>query len=157
MQKYRLGILGTTGAVGQEMLKVLQEKDFPLSELRLLASKRSAGKEVQTEKYGKVAIQEATDDSFEGLDFVLGAAENDISVRFTPAIKASGATYIDNSSAYRLAKLLHYELRRKPSHCRANNVINPVFLNHIVCEIRIKPQKAQHHLNICLLYTSRCV
>lgn len=102
MQKYRLGILGATGAVGQEMLKVLQEKDSPLSELRLLASKRSAGKEVQTEKYGKVAIQEATDDSFEGLDFVLGAAENDISVRFTPAIKASGATYIDNSSAYRL-------------------------------------------------------
>lgn len=47
MKEYRLGILGATGAVGQEMLKVLQEKDFPLSELRLLASKRSAGKEVQ--------------------------------------------------------------------------------------------------------------
>lgn len=102
MKEYRLGILGATGAVGQEMLKVLQEKDFPLSELRLLASKRSAGKEVQTEKYGTVVIQEATDDAFAGLDFVLGAAENDISIRFTDAIKASGATYIDNSSAYRL-------------------------------------------------------
>lgn len=102
MKEYRLGILGASGAVGQEMLKVLQEKDFPLSELRLLASKRSAGKEVVTEKYGTVVIQEATEDAFEGLDFVLGAAENDISIKFTPAIKAAGATYIDNSSAYRL-------------------------------------------------------
>ena len=84
------------------MLKVLQERDFPVNELRLLASSRSAGKVVQTEKYGDVTIQEATDSAFEGMDIVLGAAENDISKKFVEAIKASGATYIDNSSAFRL-------------------------------------------------------
>ena len=88
MKEYRLGILGATGAVGQEMLKVLQEKDFPLSELRLLASKRSAGKEVQTEKYGTVMIQEATDDAFAGLDFRARCCRRTIfQLRFTDAIK----------------------------------------------------------------------
>jgi aspartate-semialdehyde dehydrogenase len=102
MKKYNVAILGATGAVGMEMLKVLQERDFPVNELRLLASSRSAGKLVQTEKYGDVTIQEATDSAFEGMDIVLGAAENDISKKFVEAIKASGATYIDNSSAFRL-------------------------------------------------------
>ena len=102
MKKYNVAILGATGAVGMEMLKVLQERDFPIDELRLLASSRSAGKVVQTEKYGDVTIQEATDSAFQGMDIVLGAAENDISKKFVEAIKASGATYIDNSSAFRL-------------------------------------------------------
>lgn len=102
MKKYNVAILGATGAVGMEMLKVLQERDFPIQELRLLASSRSAGKVVETEKYGSVTIQEAKDSAFEGMDIVLGAAENDISKRFVDAIKASGAAYIDNSSAFRM-------------------------------------------------------
>ena len=102
MKKYNVGILGATGAVGQEMLKVLGERDFPVGELRLLASSRSAGKVVDTEKFGSVTIKEATHDSFGGLDIVLGAAENDISKMFVKDIKASGAVYIDNSSAFRL-------------------------------------------------------
>lgn len=102
MKEYKIGILGATGAVGQEMLKVLQEKAFPLSELRLLASKRSAGKVIKTEKYGDIVVKEANYEAFSGLDFVLGAAENEISIKFTDAIKSSGAVYIDNSSAYRL-------------------------------------------------------
>lgn len=102
MKKYNVAILGATGAVGMEMLKVLQERDFPIDELRLLASARSAGKVIETEKYGNITIQEATNSAFEGMDIVLGAAENDISKRFVEAIKASGATYIDNSSAFRL-------------------------------------------------------
>ena len=102
MKKYNVAILGATGAVGREMLKVLQERDFPIQELRLLASSRSAGKVIETEKYGSVTIQEAKDSAFEGMDIVLGAAENDISKRFVDAIKASGAAYIDNSSAFRM-------------------------------------------------------
>ncbi len=102
MKKYNVAILGATGAVGMEMLKVLQERDFPIEELRLLASSRSAGKVIQTEKYGSITIQEAADSAFAGMDIVLGAAENDISKKFVEAIKASGATYIDNSSAFRL-------------------------------------------------------
>lgn len=101
MKEYKVGILGATGAVGQEMIKVLAERNFPLSELRLLASARSAGKVVQF-KGQDITIQEAKEGAFDGLDIVLGAAENDISIAMTPFIKAAGAVYIDNSSAYRL-------------------------------------------------------
>ncbi|MDE6047225.1 MAG: hypothetical protein K2F56_01205, partial [Anaeroplasmataceae bacterium] len=75
MKKYRVGILGATGAVGREMLKILEEYDFPLEELRLLASKRSVGK-TMIFKGKEYNIEEATKTSFEGLDFVLGAASN---------------------------------------------------------------------------------
>jgi len=103
MKEYKVGILGATGAVGQEMIKVLQERKFPVSELRPLASARSAGKKLLFN--GKeVEIKEAKEGAFDGLDIVLGAAENDISIAMTPFIKASGAVYIDNSSAYRLDK-----------------------------------------------------
>ena len=101
MKKLNIAILGATGAVGQEMLKVLQEYQIPVNELRLLASARSAGEKVRFHDR-EVVIQEATDSAFEGMDYVLGAVENDMSKRFAPAIKASGATYIDNSSAFRL-------------------------------------------------------
>ena len=101
MKKLNIAILGATGAVGQEMLKVLQEYAIPVNELRLLASARSAGEKVKFHDR-EVVIREATDSAFEGLDYVLGAVENEQSRRFAPAIKASGATYIDNSSAFRL-------------------------------------------------------
>lgn len=102
MKEYKIGILGATGAVGQEMCKVLEERNFPASELRLLASSRSAGKKTETSRYGTLTIAEANEDAFAGLDFVLGAAENGISQRFAPAIRKAGAVYIDNSSAFRL-------------------------------------------------------
>nr|MCR5137437.1 aspartate-semialdehyde dehydrogenase [Oscillospiraceae bacterium] len=101
MKEMKIGILGATGAVGQEMRKVLEEYQIPVSELRLLASARSAGESVKFQGRD-VVIREATDDSFEGLDYVLGAVEGDMSRRFAPAIKKSGAVYIDNSSAFRL-------------------------------------------------------
>lgn len=101
MKELKIAVLGATGAVGQEMLKILEEYDIPVSELRPLASARSAGTLIKF-KGKDVAIQAATDESFEGLDFVLGAVEGDMSRRFAPAIKKSGAVYIDNSSAFRL-------------------------------------------------------
>jgi aspartate-semialdehyde dehydrogenase len=100
-KKFKVGILGATGAVGQEMLKILHERNFPFSELRLLASSRSAGREIACGD-NSYTVVEAKDENFAGLDIVLGAAENDISEKFAPAIKASGAVYIDNSSAFRL-------------------------------------------------------
>lgn len=101
MKEYKVGILGATGAVGQEMMKILAERKFPISELHLYASARSAGKVV--EWCGKtITIEEATDSAFEGMDIVLGAAENDIAKRFAPAIVKAGAVFVDNSSAFRL-------------------------------------------------------
>ena len=98
---YNVAILGATGAVGQEMLKVLEERRFPIDRLRLLASARSAGKKAVFAGR-EVMIEEACDAAFEGMDIVLGAAENDIAIRFAPAIKAAGAVFVDNSSAFRL-------------------------------------------------------
>ena len=101
MKEFRIAVLGATGAVGREMVKVLEEYDIPISELRLLASARSAGGTVPF-KGQEITVQEAADDSFEGCDFVLGAVQNPLSKRFAPAIVKSGAVYIDNSSAFRM-------------------------------------------------------
>lgn len=101
MKNYNVAILGATGAVGKEMLKILGERNFPINELRLLASKKSAGGEV--EFGGKTyTIEEATENSFDNIDVMLCAAENDISLRLSPAAVKAGAVVIDNSSAYRM-------------------------------------------------------
>lgn len=101
MKKYNVAILGATGAVGQEMLKVLEEYDIPVEKLLPLASAKSAGGTVSF-KGEDVKIEEAREDSFAGMDFVLGAVKNPMSRRFAPAIVKSGAVYIDNSSAFRM-------------------------------------------------------
>ena len=100
MKKYNVAILGATGAVGQEFLNLIEERNFPFAELKLLASKRSAGKKIQF--MGKeYTVEEATDASFEGADIALfagGAA----SKTFAPAAVKAGAVVIDNSSAFRM-------------------------------------------------------
>ncbi len=101
MKQYKVAILGATGAVGREMMKILAERKFPVSELHLLASGRSAGKILEWNG-APIEIEEACDAAFEGMDIVLGAAENDIARRFAPAIVRAGAVFVDNSSAFRL-------------------------------------------------------
>ncbi len=101
MKTYTVAILGATGAVGQEMMKILEERDFPVGQLIPLASARSAGKTMKF-KGEDVVIREACDTAFEGVDIVLGAAENDIAEKFAPAIVKAGAVFVDNSSAFRL-------------------------------------------------------
>ena len=101
MKQYTVAVLGATGAVGQEMIKVLQERNFPVGKLKPLASARSAGKTLRF-KGEDVVIEEARDEAFQGVDIVLGAAENDIAKKFAPAIVKAGAVFVDNSSAFRL-------------------------------------------------------
>lgn len=100
MRKYNVAILGATGAVGQEFLRLIEERNFPFNELKMLASKRSAGKKIQF--MGKeYTVEEATDSSFEGVEIALfagGAA----SKTFAPAAVKAGAVVIDNSSAFRM-------------------------------------------------------
>ena len=100
MKKYRVAILGATGAVGQEFLNLIEERKFPFAELRLLASSRSAGKKIAF--MGKeYTVQETTADSFAGIDIALfagGAASKD----FAPHAVKAGAVVIDNSSAFRM-------------------------------------------------------
>lgn len=101
MKQYTVAILGATGAVGQEMMKILEERNFPVGKLVPLASARSAGKQLKF-RGEDVTIQEARDEAFQGVDIVLGAAENDIAKQFAPAIVRAGAVFVDNSSAFRL-------------------------------------------------------
>ena len=101
MKQYTVAVLGATGAVGQEMIKILQERNFPVGKLKPLASARSAGKTLKF-RGEDVVIEEARDEAFQGVDIVLGAAENDIAKKFAPAIVKAGAVFVDNSSAFRL-------------------------------------------------------
>ncbi len=98
---YTVAVLGATGAVGQEMIKILAERNFPVGRLVPLASARSAGKTLKF-RGEDVVIREARDEAFQGVDIVLGAAENDIAQKFAPAIVKAGAVFVDNSSAFRL-------------------------------------------------------
>lgn len=101
MKAYTVAILGASGAVGREMLQVLQERNFPVKALLPLGSSRSAGKTVPF--CGEdIPIQEAAAPVFQGVDLVLGAAENAVAKEFAPAIGEAGAVFIDNSSAFRL-------------------------------------------------------
>ncbi|MEE0946435.1 MAG: aspartate-semialdehyde dehydrogenase [Acutalibacteraceae bacterium] len=103
MKKCNIAILGATGAVGREMIKVLQERNFPVGTVKLLASARSVGKEIA---FGDkiIKVEEAKADSFEGIDIVLGAASNALAKELAPHIKAAGAVFVDNSSAFRMEK-----------------------------------------------------
>ncbi|MEA5144232.1 MAG: aspartate-semialdehyde dehydrogenase [Oscillibacter sp.] len=101
MKQYKVAILGATGAVGREMMKILAERQFPIGELHLLASEKSVGKELDWNGR-KLRVELACEGAFEGMDIVLGAAENDIAKRFAPAIVKAGAVFVDNSSAFRM-------------------------------------------------------
>jgi len=96
-----VAIAGATGAVGVELMQCLEQRKFPLSELRLLASARSAGKTMKF-RGNDVAVQELTDESLQGVDIALFSAGGAQSKRFAPAAVKAGAVVVDNSSAFRM-------------------------------------------------------
>jgi aspartate-semialdehyde dehydrogenase len=96
-----VAVVGVTGAVGQEFLAILEERDFPFSTLRVLASRRSAGKKVPF-KGKEYTVEELTQDSFEGIDIALFSAGASRSREFAPAAVKAGAVVVDNSSAFRM-------------------------------------------------------
>lgn len=98
---FSVAIMGATGAVGQELLKLLEERNFPVGSLKLLASERSAGK-TMTFKGEPLTIELLTEDSFEGVDLVLSSAGGSVSKQFVPAAVKAGAIVVDNTSAYRM-------------------------------------------------------
>ncbi|MEE1158995.1 MAG: aspartate-semialdehyde dehydrogenase [Atopobiaceae bacterium] len=101
MSSKTIAILGATGVVGQQMLQCLEERGFPVRELVPLASARSAGKTLRFA--GKdVVVREATPEAFEGVDIVLGAADDETAKRLLPEAVKRGAVCVDNSHAFRL-------------------------------------------------------
>ena len=101
MKTYTIAVLGATGAVGLEMIKILEERQFPVGKLVLLASARSAGKKIPFAGH-EITVQEVHAELFQGVDIVLGAVENHIAQKWAPTIVASGAVFIDNSSFFRM-------------------------------------------------------
>lgn len=96
-----IAIVGATGAVGQEFLRVLEQRAFPIGGLKLLASARSAGKTVEF-KGKSIEIEELTEDSFQGVDLALFSAGGSISKKFAQTAVDAGAVVVDNSSAFRM-------------------------------------------------------
>lgn len=101
MTEYNIAILGATGAVGRRILALLEETNIPIGNLKLLASARSAGKTLPFKGTGLV-IEEATPDSFNGVDLVLSSAGGNISKKFLPEAVKRGAVCVDNTSAFRM-------------------------------------------------------
>ena len=97
----QIAVLGATGVVGQEILSVLEQRDFPVTTLRPLASARSAGRTI-TFRGKEIEVMPAGPDSFTGVDLVLASAGATVTKELAPAIRKSGAILIDNSSAFRM-------------------------------------------------------
>src|SRR6267142_2057125 len=100
-QKPHVAVVGATGAVGIEMLKTLEKRNFPVGKLTLLASARSVGKKLKF-KGQEVTVQELTKESFAGIDIALFSAGGSISREFAPIAAKAGCVVIDNSSAFRM-------------------------------------------------------
>ena len=101
MKEYRVAIVGATGLVGQEFIKVLEQRNFPTSSIHLFASDRSAGKKLLA-SHQEVEVLETTPASFEEIDIALFSAGAEISRYFSPIAAQSGAVVVDNSSAFRM-------------------------------------------------------
>jgi aspartate-semialdehyde dehydrogenase len=100
-RKYKVAILGATGAVGTELLALLEERNFPLGKLKVLASERSAGKSIKFAGED-IIIEAVNESSFDGVDIVLASAGGSISKQWLPIATKAGAVSIDNSSAFRM-------------------------------------------------------
>ncbi|MCX7738889.1 MAG: aspartate-semialdehyde dehydrogenase [Hydrogenothermaceae bacterium] len=101
MKSYNVAILGVTGAVGQTMMKVLEERDFPVNSIKFLASERSAGKEIEF-KGERFKVEAVSEEAFEGVDIALFSAGGDRSKKWAPVAVSKGTVVIDNSSAFRM-------------------------------------------------------
>ena len=101
MSAYNVALVGATGAVGAEFLQLLASRDFPLGELRLLASSRSAGTTIRF-KDQDIVVQELTESSFDGIDIAFFSAGGSRSKQYAAAAVAAGAVVVDNSSAFRM-------------------------------------------------------
>ncbi|NMA69945.1 MAG: aspartate-semialdehyde dehydrogenase [Desulfitobacterium sp.] len=134
-----VAIVGATGAVGQEILNIFAERNFPIDELRLLATKRSAGRIIEWQGR-EIEVQETTHDSFKGIDIALFAGGSS-STEYAPSAVKSGAVVIDNSSAYRLdpdVPLIVPEVNPEDAKWHKGIISNPN-CSTIIMAVALKP------------------
>jgi aspartate-semialdehyde dehydrogenase len=101
LRKYHTAIVGATGLVGQEFIKILEQRDFPMASIHLFASDRSAGKKMFV-NHQELEIKELTPNSFDPVDIALFSAGSEISKQFGPVAAKRGAVVVDNSAAFRM-------------------------------------------------------
>ena len=124
---YHIAVVGATGAVGSEFLRVLERRSFPVASLRALSSARSAGKQVRFHDE-PIAIEELNDRSFEKIDIALFSAGGEIARRYAPIARAAGAIVIDNSSAFRMdpdVPLVIPEINGEDARAHRGLIANP--------------------------------
>lgn len=127
MKTYNVAVAGATGLVGRTFLKVLEEYNFPINNLVLYASKRSAGK-VIVFKGKEYVIEELTEDSFDNIDIALFSAGGSVSKQFAPIAAKKGAVVVDNSSAWRMEEdcaLVVPEINLEDVYSKSNIIANP--------------------------------
>ena len=158
MKKINVGILGATGAVGQEMLKVMAERHFPVAELRLFGSERSAGKKVVYEGQ-EVTIEATTVERFDGLDLLLGAVDNDLAKIYIPEAVKRGVHVVDNSSAFRLdpeVPLVVPEVNPEDIAKSKGLIANPNCAT-IIALVAVAPLHKEAHIKRMVLSTYQAV
>ena len=155
---FNIAILGATGAVGQEFLTVLAERKFPIKNLKLLASARSAGKKI--EFMGQTyTVEEVTKDSFKDVKFAFFSAGGSISKEFAPAAVQSGAVVIDNTSAFRMKEgvpLVVPEVNPEQIHKHNGLIANPN-CSTIIMNVPVWPLHKQFRVKRIIVSTYQAV
>lgn len=158
MSGYTIAVVGATGAVGTKMIQMLEQAAFPIKEVKLLASKRSAGKKALFN--GKeIEIQETTADSFENVDIALFSAGGSISKQFAPEAVKRGAVVIDNTSAYRMdteVPLVVPEVNEEAIRSHKGIIANPN-CSTIQMMVALEPIRKQYGLDRIIVSTYQAV
>lgn len=155
---YHVAVLGATGAVGQQMLQTLEERDFPISKLTLLSSARSAGKKVMF-KGEEYEVQAASPDSFKGVQIALFSAGGSVSKEFAPEAVKHGAIVVDNTSAFRMDEnvpLVVPEVNEEDLNQHNGIIANPN-CSTIQMVVALEPLRQAHGLNKVIVSTYQAV
>ncbi|KLV28354.1 aspartate-semialdehyde dehydrogenase [Niallia circulans] len=158
LKGFNVAVVGATGAVGQQMIKTLESRDFPISTLTLLSSKRSAGTKVQY-KDKEIIVQEATPDSFKGIDIALFSAGGGVSKELAPHAVRHGAIVVDNTSAFRMDKdvpLVVPEVNEEDLRKHNGIIANPN-CSTIQMVVALQPLKEKFGLSKVLVSTYQAV
>lgn len=155
---FHVAVVGATGAVGEQMLKTLEERAFPISTLKVLSSSRSAGKKIQYN--GKeYTVEEATPDSFEGVDIALFSAGGSVSKQLAPEAVKRGAIVVDNTSAFRMDEntpLIVPEVNEEDLHNHNGIIANPN-CSTIQMVVVLEPIRKAFGLNKVIVSTYQAV
>ena len=149
-----IAVLGASGAVGQELLLLLEERQFPVGSLKLLASARSAGQQ-QTWNGRQLIVEEVTAEAFQGVDLVLASAGGSVSRQWRDAITGSGAVMVDNSSAFRMEEgvpLVVPEVNPQAAYGHKGVIANPNCTT-ILLTLALAPLAAKRALRRVLVST----